>query len=114
MILRDNQRRVKMTVLSFLGADGVTNGRGADIGLNYDSYNGRGDGVKISFPAPIPKDAWGHIVINADSFKRLALAMMASNREAAIKAFGAALHAKQDDVITTFSNMRSHARKPPE
>jgi hypothetical protein len=82
-----------MPVFSFLGEYG-SEGRGARIMLNHSDFHGPhrgGDGVRIEFSTPIPKDATGYIVIQPDSFERLALCMMKINPDAAMKAFGVAL-----------------------
>jgi hypothetical protein len=93
-----------MPVLSFLGEYG-SEARNASITLNSMAIHGPrrgGDGVRIEFSTPIPKDASGYIVIQPDSFERLAFAMMAIKEDAAIKAFGAALHADTADVLKAF------------
>jgi hypothetical protein len=90
-----------MTVLSYLGEWGSSAKEGG-IGIGHDNYDGRGDGVQINFPVPIPKSARGHIIITEDSFERLAFAMIASHREVAIKAFGSALQADEEEVLKMF------------
>ncbi|TMJ90947.1 MAG: hypothetical protein E6G76_04655 [Alphaproteobacteria bacterium] len=91
-----------MTVTAFLGEYDNSKGREGGIGIGQNWFDGRGDGVKINFPAGIPRNASGHIIIAADSFERLALAMMASDREAAIKAFGAALQTDCKEALKAF------------
>jgi hypothetical protein len=79
-----------MPVLSFLGKYG-SEARNADITMNRLGFHGAdrgGDGVRIEFSTPMPKDARGYVVIQPDSFERLAFAMMAINPNAAIKALG--------------------------
>jgi hypothetical protein len=100
-----------MPVLSFLGEYG-SEARNASIRLNFKAFHGPsrgGDGVRIEFSTPIPKDASGYIVIQSDSFERLAFAMMAINPNAAIKAFGAALHTDIADVLKAFGVYREKA-----
>src|SRR5205823_4024200 len=92
----------QMTVTAFLGEYDNSKGREGGIGIGQNWFDGRGDGVKINFPAGIPRNASGHIIIAADSFERLALAMMASDREAAIKAFGAALQTDCKEALKAF------------
>jgi hypothetical protein len=89
-----------MTVLAFLGGHGSSQTNGG-ISMNRIDRRG-GDGVAINFPTPIPKDATGYIVIKPDSFDRLALCMMAVDREAAIKAFGTALQTDDKENLKAF------------
>jgi hypothetical protein len=91
-----------MTVRSYVGEYGSSKARGGWIGLSNPAFDRGGGGVKVSFSLPIPKDASAHVVIQEDSFEQLALAMIASGREAAIKAFGAALHTDRDDALRAF------------
>jgi hypothetical protein len=102
-----------MTARAYLGRYDSSGGRRAYIGIGHDAYDGHGDGVRVGFSLP-PKDAPAHVVIEADSFERLAMAMMASHSKAAIKAFGAALHADEDDVFKMFGRERVKREVPDD
>jgi hypothetical protein len=74
-----------MTITAYLGGEAMP------------SYQGEGriylddEGVGIRYSTNIPKGVHAHILIDENSFERLALCMMALNSEAAMNAFGAAL-----------------------
>jgi hypothetical protein len=93
------QKEGQMTIKACLGSLVTQNQIEGEGRIALDPFK---EGVVIWHPISIPPNAGGHILIQSDSFERLAFCMMATNPNAATKAFGSALHADREDVLKPF------------